>query len=71
MIGWIGTVFGILGAMFVASNLGLNDVGYIFFTIGSICCLINSIKNRDNSNIILWAVFLIINIVGLFSYIKG
>lgn len=71
MLGWIGTIFGILGAMFVASNIGYNDIGYAFFTVGSIACLINSIQKRDNSNIILWAVFLIINIIGLFSYIKG
>lgn len=70
MLGWTGTVFGILGAMLVASNTGLNDIGYIFFTLGSIFSLTNSIKMRDNANITLWAVFLIINIFGLTSYIK-
>ncbi len=70
MFGWAGTVFGILGALLVACNLGLNDIGYIFFTIGAMFSLTNSVKMRDNSNIVLWAVFLIINIVGLFSYIK-
>lgn len=70
MIAWAGTVFGILGAMLVACNIGMNDLGYIFFTLGSICCLTDSIKKRDNSNIILWGVFLAINIVGLVSYLK-
>jgi hypothetical protein len=70
MIAWVGTVFGILGAMLVASNIGLNDLGYTFFTIGSVFSLTNAVKMKDNANIILWGVFLLINIIGLFSYIK-
>lgn len=70
MIGWAGTVFGILGAMLVASNSGVSDIGYICFTVGSIFSLTNSIKMRDNANITLWLVFLIINLFGLVSYAK-
>lgn len=70
MISWIGTIFGILGALLVASNSGINDIGYIFFTLGSIFSLTNAIQKRDNSNIILWGVFLIINIFGLVGYSK-
>jgi hypothetical protein len=70
MAAWIGTVFGILGAMLVALNNGMQDFGYICFTIGSIFSLTSAVKMRDNANIILWLVFLIINIFGLFSYVK-
>jgi len=70
MIGWAGTVFGILGAVFVAVNMGLNDIGYIFFTIGSVFSLASSIQKKQNDAIILWGVFLFINIIGLFSYLK-
>ena len=70
MIGWTGTVFGILGAIFVASNSGVNDIGYIFFTLGSIFSLTNAIKIRDNANITLWGVFLLINFFGLVGYSK-
>lgn len=70
MIGWAGTVFGILGALFVACNMGVADIGYCFFTVGSIFCLIDSIKKQDNANIILWLVFLIINLFGLWSFAK-
>ena len=69
-MGWAGTVFGILGAMLVACNIGMNDFGYICFTIGSIFSLTNAIKMRDNSGIVLWAVFLVINIIGIISYLK-
>lgn len=70
MAGWIGTVFGILGAMLVATNIGWNDVGYVFFTVGAIFSLGNSIQKKQNDAIVLWAVFLFINIVGLVSYLK-
>ena len=68
--GWTGTVFGILGAILVAANIGMNDVGYIFFTIGSVFSLINAVYKKDNSGIILWGVFFLINVIGLVSYAK-
>ena len=71
MAAWVGTVFGVLGAMLVAlKGLDLQDFGYICFTVGSVFSLYNAIKMRDNSQIILWGVFLIINIIGIISYIK-
>ena len=70
MSGWIGTIFGVLGALLVAANMGLNDVGYSFFLVGSSFSLYYSIKMRDNSQIILWGVFFAINVFGLFNYIK-
>ena len=70
MTGWTGTVFGILGAILVAANIGMNDVGYIFFTIGSVFSLINAVYKKDNSGIILWGVFFLINVIGLVNYAK-
>jgi hypothetical protein len=70
MSGWVGTVFGVLGALLVAANIGMNDVGYSCFLVGSSFSLYYSIKMRDNSQIILWAVFFAINVFGLFNYIK-
>ena len=70
MIGWAGTVFGILGAIFVASNSDVNDIGYIFFTVGSMFSLIDSFKQGNKSAVTLWTVFFIINIFGIVSYLK-
>lgn len=70
MISWLGTIFGILGAITIAANIGFNDLGYIFFLIGSGCCLFHFVKTRDNSNIILWSVFFVINCFGFVSYLK-
>lgn len=68
--GWVGTAFGVLGAILVACNIGWNDVGYIFFLVGSIFSLYTSIAKRDNSGIVLWSVFAFINVIGIISYFK-
>lgn len=70
MLGWAGTVFGILGSILVAMNNGLQDIGYICFLIGSVSWLVVSIKDRANSAIIQWGFFTVINFVGLLSYVK-
>lgn len=70
MFAWIGTIFGILGAMFVAANMGFSDIGYCFFTVGSMFSLIASFNKKDNANFTLWLVFFIINLFGLYSHIK-
>ena len=70
MTGWTGTVFGILGAILVAANIGMNDVGYIFFTVGSMFSLIDSFKRDNKPAFTLWLVFFIINLFGLVSYAK-
>ena len=70
MIGWIGTVSGIIGSILVALNSGLQDVGYIFFLIGSLSWLFVSIKDRVNAAIMQWGFFTVINFVGLLSYLK-
>lgn len=70
MAAWVGTVFGVLGAILVASNSGLNDLGYSFFLVGSCFSFHNAVTKKDNANIILWGVFLLINLFGLFSYAK-
>lgn len=70
MAAWMGTVFGVLGALLVACNIGMNDLGYICFFIGSIFSLYNAVKMRDNSGMVLWGVFMVINLVGIVSYLK-
>lgn len=68
MTAWIGTICGIIGALLVAANNGMQNIGYIFFLIGSVFSLIGSIKAKDKANITLWLVFASINIFGLFKY---
>ena len=68
MIAWIGTICGIIGALLVAANNGFQNVGYIFFLVGSIFSLMTSIKEKNTSNITLWTVFLSVYLYGLTNY---
>lgn len=68
MIKWIGTIGGILGAVLVAANNGMQFAGYIAFLIGAVSWLYASIKARDNAAIIQWAFFSVVNLFGLFNY---
>jgi hypothetical protein len=69
MIAWIGTICGIVGALLVASNNGYQNVGYIFFLIGSMFSLTASIKEKHKANITLWLVFASINLYGIMNYV--
>lgn len=68
MYKWIGTFAGIIGAVLVASNNGLQLLGYIFFLTGAIAWLYNSVTNRDNAAILQWAFFSLVNTYGLYNY---
>lgn len=68
-ISWLGTFFGMLGAVLVAANTGMQDFGYICYLLGAIIWLVVSIVRKDNSGILLWGFFAIVNIFGIFSYV--
>jgi len=63
----IGTIFGILGAVVIALNIGHNFMGYLFFTISTIFYIAWS-YNINKNILILNSVFFIINIIGLINY---
>lgn len=69
MKAWIGTVCGIIGALLVAANNGYQDIGYIFFLIGSCFSLLAAIAEKHKANITLWLVFASINVFGLIKYL--
>ena len=63
-----GTIFGVIGAFIIASNTGLNHLGYIFFLLSSILYIIFGIKIDNLNIIVLNIVFIIANILGLINY---
>ena len=70
LVGWVGTVMGMIGSMLVALNNGMQDFGYSCFLVGSVAWLYVSIKDKNSAAIIQWIFFLVCNIVGLASYLK-
>jgi len=65
MIRAIGTLAGIMGAFLVASGIYL--VGYILFSISAFLWIIAALKYRDHCLILLNAVYLTANGLGLYN----
>lgn len=63
-----GTIFGILGAILLSLNVGLNWIAFILFLINSILYIIYG-KQSNNKNIItLNVVYFILNLIGIYNY---
>ena len=66
MIEFIGTACGILGAFSVALKCGA--FGYPLFIFSSACLLISAIQKGQRNFIVLQAVFLVSNMIGVYNY---
>ena len=66
--GWIGTITGIAGGVLVALNFEFSKFGYMFFMVSAISWIIQGVKNNDNSLVLLNAVFVCVNTLGLYRW---
>jgi len=64
----IGTITGIIGAILIALNIGLNSLGYVLFLISASSYVIYSMKIKNKNLFFLNMTFIIINIIGLLRY---
>jgi hypothetical protein len=65
---WTGTAAGIIGAIIIALNLGLNEYGYGLFLVSSVLWTTVAIVQREASLALLQVTFTVINVIGLFRY---
>lgn len=68
-IKWVGTVSGIVGALFLAANIEGSGWGFTFFLISSIAWLWVGIKTRDHALSALQGVFVAIDLLGIFRWL--
>jgi hypothetical protein len=66
--GWLGTITGITGALLVALNINEVFTGYIFFMVSAVSWVIQGAKNNDKSLILLNAMFVCVNALGLYNW---
>ncbi|SMN12596.1 hypothetical protein BHECKSOX2_329 [Bathymodiolus heckerae thiotrophic gill symbiont] len=66
--GWFGTVTGITGGLLVALNFEWSKFGYIFFMASAISWIAQGAKNNDNSLVLLNAVFVCVNMLGIYHW---
>ncbi len=65
-----GVIFGIVGALIIALNVGKNDVAYCFMLFGAIFSSLNFYFKKDKANLFLFLFYVGLNIMGLFNYSK-
>ncbi len=66
---WIGTATGILGALWIASNIPTSGWGYVLFTLSSIGWTLAGWRMREPSLVLLHSVFLVINMMGIYRWL--
>jgi hypothetical protein len=66
-IKWFGTVTSIIGSFLVAGKMP--EIGYIFFTLGSMSWLFVGVMTKDQALTTLNLVFFIANIFGIINYV--
>jgi len=62
---WIGTITGILGAILVAANVGVVGWGFVIWSISSASWVVAGYIMREPSLVLLQAVFLAVDLVGI------
>ena len=67
--GWLGTATGIAGGVLIALNSPLySKFGFIFFLLSASSWFIQGYKNRDYPLMLLNCVFVVIDILGIYSW---
>ena len=66
--GWLGTITGIIGGLFVALNFEYSKFGYLFFMVSASSWIIQGAKNNDRSLVLLNGVFVLVNTLGIYRW---
>lgn len=69
IFGWVGSISAIIGAGLLSLNLVYSKYAYWILLIASVTWIVQGYRNRDNSIIVMNAVFLLINSVGIYAWI--
>lgn len=65
---WVGALSGIIGALIIASNIGINWIGYIIFLVSSLCYSYLGWKVNRKGLMVMNLFFIVINIIGLIRW---
>jgi hypothetical protein len=66
--GWLGTITGITGALLVALNIDEVFTGYLFLWHLPLVGLFKAPRSNDKSLVLLNAVFVCVNALGLYNW---
>lgn len=66
---WLGTGFGIAGALTLALNLPLSGWGFVLFLVSSVSWTVAGVRMGDAPLALLHATFMGINLLGIYRWL--
>ncbi len=67
--GWLGAFTGIIGGILLAFNSpDYSKFGFIFFLVSATSWLIQGVQNKDHPLVILNAVFIVVDMLGIYHW---
>lgn len=66
---WIGTVFGILGAVIVALNIDISGYGFVLFLISSVSWAVVGLRERREALWTINLVFTFVSCLGIYRWL--
>lgn len=67
MLSWVATALGIIGVLFVNYK---SIYGYYFWVVGNIIFIYLAVLRKDFSQILLWSVYTLSSIHGIYMWKK-
>lgn len=69
IMGWIGSLFGVIGAVLLSLNTNYSGYGYVFFLISSTVLAAWSVREKHEHQLLMYVVFTCININGCYQWL--
>ncbi|MBF0251374.1 MAG: hypothetical protein HQL35_12190 [Alphaproteobacteria bacterium] len=69
IVKWVGTLFGVTGAVLMAMNIPISGWGFVLFLVSSTAWTSAGVMTRDYSIIVLYAVFTAIDLLGIYRWL--
>lgn len=66
LIEWVGVIMALSGSFMVSSGV---FVGFIFFTVSSICLIYTAIRQNNKALMMMQLVFLMFNLNGIYNFL--
>jgi membrane protein implicated in regulation of membrane protease activity len=67
---WMGTAFGIAGALLVALNVPISGWGFVLFLVSSLSWLTVALSRSDRPLALINAAFTLCNLLGIYRWLS-
>lgn len=69
LLSTLAMITGVIGALLIALNINMFEVGYSLFLSSSVLWVVYSVKTKQMNLFLMNIVFTVINLIGLINFI--